>query len=182
MAISRFPSLLHASRKLSHLKLRLKSSARLFPKQHRFISIPPPSCHPSHHSSPSLSKNFLALCASNYYDGCLFHRNIKGFMIQAGDPTGTGKAGQSIWGKPFPDEIRSTLKVHTLRSILHAHRSAIAVGIRWRLCSSFIPAYSSTPVASSQWQILDLTPTSLNSSSHMLNRHILIQNTPSLAR
>lgn len=32
-------------------------------------------------------------------------------MIQAGDPAGTGKGGQSIWGKPFPDEIRSTLKV-----------------------------------------------------------------------
>jgi hypothetical protein len=33
-------------------------------------------------------------------------------MIQTGDPTGTGKGGQSIWGKPFPDEIRSTLKVY----------------------------------------------------------------------
>lgn len=38
-------------------------------------------------------------------------RNIKGFMIQTGDPTGTGKGGQSIWGKPFADEVRSTLKV-----------------------------------------------------------------------
>ncbi|KAG6902847.1 Peptidyl-prolyl cis-trans isomerase cyp10 [Termitomyces sp. Mi166 len=54
--------------------------------------------------------NFLALCASNYYDGCIFHRNIKGFMIQTGDPTGQGKGGQSIWGKPFSDEVRSTLK------------------------------------------------------------------------
>jgi hypothetical protein len=68
-----------------------------------------PSC-PWRMSYPSL-KNFLALCGSNYYDGCLFHRNIKGFMTQAGDPTGTGKGGQSIWGKPFPDEIRTTLKV-----------------------------------------------------------------------
>ena len=56
-------------------------------------------------------QNFLALCAANYYDGCLFHRNIKGFMIQTGDPSGTGKGGQSIWGNPFADEIRSTLKV-----------------------------------------------------------------------
>lgn len=37
--------------------------------------------------------------------------NIKGFMIQTGDPTGTGKGGQSIWGKPFADEVRGTLKV-----------------------------------------------------------------------
>jgi cyclophilin family peptidyl-prolyl cis-trans isomerase len=51
-------------------------------------------------------------------------------MIQAGDPTGTGKGGQSIWGKPFPDEIRSTLKVGTsLRSILHADRNAVTIGV-----------------------------------------------------
>ncbi|KAJ4477384.1 cyclophilin-like domain-containing protein [Lentinula aciculospora] len=59
---------------------------------------------------PKAAENYLALCASNYYDGCIFHRNIKGFMIQTGDPTGSGKGGQSIWGKPFADEIRSTLK------------------------------------------------------------------------
>ncbi|EIM90840.1 cyclophilin-like protein [Stereum hirsutum FP-91666 SS1] len=59
---------------------------------------------------PKTAENFLALCASNYYDGCIFHRNIKGFMIQTGDPSGSGKGGQSIWGKPFPDELRSTLK------------------------------------------------------------------------
>ncbi|GEM09283.1 peptidyl-prolyl cis-trans isomerase-like 3 [Rhodotorula toruloides] len=59
---------------------------------------------------PKCAENFLALAASGQYDGCLFHRNIKGFMIQTGDPTGTGKGGQSIWGRPFPDEVRSTLK------------------------------------------------------------------------
>ncbi|GJJ08373.1 Peptidyl-prolyl cis-trans isomerase cyp10 [Clathrus columnatus] len=59
---------------------------------------------------PKAAENFLALCASNAYDNTLFHRNIKGFMVQGGDPTGTGKGGQSIWGKPFADELRSTLK------------------------------------------------------------------------
>jgi len=39
------------------------------------------------------------------------NRNIKGFMIQGGDPTGTGKGGQSIWGQPFADEITQELKV-----------------------------------------------------------------------
>jgi len=58
-----------------------------------------------------LTQNFLALCASGYYDGTIFHRNIKGFMIQGGDPTGTGKGGTSIWGKKFNDEIRESLKV-----------------------------------------------------------------------
>ncbi|KAH6913436.1 cyclophilin-like domain-containing protein [Coprinopsis sp. MPI-PUGE-AT-0042] len=59
---------------------------------------------------PKAAENFLALCASGYFDGCIFHRNIKGFIVQTGDPSGTGKTGQSIWGAPFEDEIRSTLK------------------------------------------------------------------------
>jgi peptidyl-prolyl cis-trans isomerase-like 3 len=56
-------------------------------------------------------QNFLALCASNYYDNTVFHRNIKGFMIQGGDPTGTGKGGQSIYGKHFQDELVDELTV-----------------------------------------------------------------------
>ncbi|KAL7322044.1 Peptidyl-prolyl cis-trans isomerase cyp10, variant 2 [Mucor circinelloides] len=65
-------------------------------------------------SVPKTAENFLALCASGYYDNNTFHRNIPGFMIQTGDPTGTGKGGNSIWGRKFNDEIRSTLKVmHT---------------------------------------------------------------------
>ncbi|BAT74504.1 peptidyl-prolyl cis-trans isomerase CYP18-1 isoform X1 [Vigna umbellata] len=69
------------------------------------------------HESGLLGNNFLALCASGYYDGTVFHRNIKGFMIQGGDPTGTGKGGTSIWGKKFNDEIRESLK-HNARGIL----------------------------------------------------------------
>eukprot|EP00249_Psilotum_nudum_P006121 c19473_g1_i1 orf=223-630(+) len=61
--------------------------------------------------------NFLALCARGYYDGTIFHRNIKGFMIQGGDPTGTGRGGTSIWGRKFNDEIRESLK-HNARGIL----------------------------------------------------------------
>ncbi|KIY69112.1 peptidyl-prolyl cis-trans isomerase-like 3 [Cylindrobasidium torrendii FP15055 ss-10] len=59
---------------------------------------------------PKTAQNFLALCAANYYDNTIFHRNIKNFMVQGGDPSGNGKGGQSIWGAPFPDELRSTLK------------------------------------------------------------------------
>lgn len=66
---------------------------------------------------PMASENFLALCASGYYDGCLFHRNIKGFMVQTGDPTGTGKGGQSIWGRKFEDEIDDTLR-HNVRGVV----------------------------------------------------------------
>ncbi|XP_019228360.1 PREDICTED: peptidyl-prolyl cis-trans isomerase CYP18-1 isoform X1 [Nicotiana attenuata] len=71
----------------------------------------------SRNSQGSAIQNFLALCASGYYDGTIFHRNIKGFMIQGGDPTGTGKGGTSIWGKKFNDEIRESLK-HNARGIL----------------------------------------------------------------
>ena len=58
-------------------------------------------------SCPRTAFNFLALAASGYYDDTLFHRNVKGFMVQGGDPTGTGKGGESIWGGKFQDEIRS---------------------------------------------------------------------------
>ncbi|ODO00596.1 peptidyl-prolyl cis-trans isomerase-like 3 [Cryptococcus wingfieldii CBS 7118] len=61
-------------------------------------------------SVPRTAENFLALCASGSYDNTLFHRNIKSFMVQGGDPTGTGKGGMSIWGRPFSDEIRQTLR------------------------------------------------------------------------
>ncbi|XP_076787993.1 peptidyl-prolyl cis-trans isomerase-like 3 isoform X4 [Arvicanthis niloticus] len=61
--------------------------------------------------TPKTCENFLALCASNYYNGCVFHRNIKGFMVQTGDPTGTGRGGSSIWGKKFEDEYSEYLKV-----------------------------------------------------------------------
>ena len=46
------------------------------------------------------SYNFLALCASGYYDNTLIHRNIKDFMVQMGDPTGTGKGGSVSCSRP----------------------------------------------------------------------------------
>lgn len=54
--------------------------------------------------APKATENFLKLAEEKYYDGLTFHRVIKDFMIQGGDPTGTGAGGESIWGKPFEDE------------------------------------------------------------------------------
>ncbi len=54
--------------------------------------------------APKACENFTALVKKGYYNGTIFHRVIKGFMIQGGDPTGTGRGGASIWGKPFEDE------------------------------------------------------------------------------
>jgi len=66
---------------------------------------------------PKTTHNFLALAASDYYNDCLFHRNIKGFMVQTGDPGGTGKGGVSIWGGKFGDEITDGLK-HDARGVV----------------------------------------------------------------
>lgn len=66
---------------------------------------------------PKTCENFLALAASDYYNENLFHRNIKGFMIQTGDPTNTGKGGKSIWGSKFNDEITDSLK-HNAKGIV----------------------------------------------------------------
>jgi len=66
---------------------------------------------------PRTAKNFLALCASGYYNGTVFHRNIKKFIVQGGDPTGTGKGGKSIFGKYFDDEIVESLK-HDQRGVV----------------------------------------------------------------
>lgn len=68
-------------------------------------------------SCPKACENFLALCASDYYNGCLFHRNIKGFIVQTGDPTHTGKGGNSIWGRKFEDEFKDNLK-HSVRGMI----------------------------------------------------------------
>src|SRR5262245_19857480 len=55
--------------------------------------------------APNAVENFRLLAEHGYYDGLIFHRTIKGFMIQGGDPKGNGTGGQSAWGKPFVDEI-----------------------------------------------------------------------------
>lgn len=55
--------------------------------------------------TPITIKNFVTLSVKGYYNGLIFHRVIKDFMIQGGDPTGTGEGGESIYGKDFEDEI-----------------------------------------------------------------------------
>lgn len=62
--------------------------------------------------APKTTENFITLAERGYYDGIIFHRVIKGFMIQGGDPTGTGRGGESAWGGRFNDEINSSSPVY----------------------------------------------------------------------
>ena len=55
--------------------------------------------------APKAVENFTTHAKNGYYDGLIFHRVIKDFMIQGGDPKGNGTGGESIWGKPFEDEF-----------------------------------------------------------------------------
>jgi peptidyl-prolyl cis-trans isomerase B (cyclophilin B) len=59
--------------------------------------------------APKAVENFITHSENGYYDGLIFHRVIKGFMIQGGDPEGTGMGGESIYGEPFENEISPNL-------------------------------------------------------------------------
>lgn len=71
--------------------------------------------------APKAVENFKTLAKDGYYDGVIFHRVIEDFMIQTGDPTGTGAGGESCWGQDFEDEISEKL---------HFYRGALAMANR----------------------------------------------------
>jgi cyclophilin family peptidyl-prolyl cis-trans isomerase len=60
-------------------------------------------------AAPKAVENFKGLIRKGYYNGLTFHRVIKDFMVQTGDPTGTGRGGESIWSKSFADEFNANL-------------------------------------------------------------------------
>ena len=51
--------------------------------------------------TPKACRNFVQLCLEGYYNGTIFHRLVHDFIVQGGDPTGTGHGGESVYGKPF---------------------------------------------------------------------------------
>jgi peptidyl-prolyl cis-trans isomerase-like protein 2 len=89
--------------------------------------------------APKAVWNFVKLAQRGYYSGTVFHRNIKGFMIQGGDPTGTGRGGQSVWGKPFEDEFDGPEK--------HDRRGTISMANKGKNTntSQFFITYRQTP-------------------------------------
>jgi len=66
--------------------------------------------------APKTVENFVTHAKNGYYNGIIFHRVIKDFMIQGGDPLGTGIGGESIWGGTFEDEF--DMELHNLRGAL----------------------------------------------------------------
>ncbi|KAJ2492032.1 Peptidyl-prolyl isomerase cwc27 [Coemansia sp. RSA 2050] len=67
--------------------------------------------------SPKACRNFIQLCLEGFYDNTIFHRAVPGWIVQGGDPTGTGEGGESIYGAPFADEFHSRLRF-TRRGLL----------------------------------------------------------------
>lgn len=68
-----------------------------------FLDLYPDRC-------PKTVENFTRLAAKGYYDNLIFHRVIRNFMLQTGDPLGNGTGGESIWGKEFEDEFSTSLR------------------------------------------------------------------------
>ena len=71
--------------------------------------------------APVTARNFKALARRGYYDNTIFHRVIKDFMVQGGDPTGTGKGGESAYGGKFEDEASS------LRTLKHVGAGVLSM-------------------------------------------------------
>lgn len=67
-------------------------------------------------AAPKAVENFVTHAKDGYYTGIIFHRVIPDFMIQGGDPTGTGRGGESIWGDSFEDEF--SVDYHNIRGAL----------------------------------------------------------------
>lgn len=101
--------------------------------------------------APKAVMNFVNLAEDGYYNGTTFHRVINDFMIQGGDPEGTGRGGQSFWGKPFEDEFSQ--KLYNFRGALcMANRGSNTNGSQFYIVqeSSYDPA-AAAPYVNSGW-------------------------------
>ncbi len=86
--------------------------------------------------APLAVANFVGHIQNGYYNDLIFHRVIDGFMIQGGDPLGTGTGGQSIWGKPFPDEFNDALRFDQLGLLAMANSGPTTNGSQFFITTS----------------------------------------------
>jgi peptidylprolyl isomerase len=89
--------------------------------------------------APKTCENFIGLVQKDYYKDVLFHRVIKNFMIQGGDPTGTGAGGESIWGKPFADECSVKVKFNRPGLLAMANRGPNTNGSQFFITTAATP-------------------------------------------
>lgn len=89
--------------------------------------------------APKTTENFLGLAKEGYYDGIIFHRVITEFMIQGGDPTGTGRGGQSLWGKPFEDECSPELSFNKRGLLAMANAGPNTNGSQFFITTALTP-------------------------------------------
>ena len=90
-------------------------------------------------AAPKTCENFVGLVNKQYYDGLIFHRIIKDFMIQGGDPTGTGAGGESIWGKSFGDECTPSVKFDKPGLLAMANRGPNTNGSQFFITTAVTP-------------------------------------------
>jgi peptidylprolyl isomerase len=89
--------------------------------------------------APKTCENFLGLVKKGYYDGVVFHRVIKDFMIQGGDPTGTGRGGDSFFGGTFEDEVKREVKFDQKGLLAMANRGPNTNGSQFFITTSLTP-------------------------------------------
>ncbi len=89
--------------------------------------------------APKTCENFLGLVRNGYYEGTTFHRIIKDFMIQGGDPTATGAGGQSIWNKNFADEFSPSAKFDRVGLLAMANRGPNTNGSQFFITTAKTP-------------------------------------------
>jgi peptidylprolyl isomerase len=89
--------------------------------------------------APKACENFTKLAEKGYYNGLIFHRVIKDFMIQGGDPTGTGSGGKSIWGKPFEDEVSPMAKFDSVGILAMANAGPNTNGSQFFITTAKTP-------------------------------------------
>ena len=89
--------------------------------------------------APKTVENFVGLVEKGYYNGIIFHRVIEEFMIQGGDPTGTGTGGQSIWGKNFADEFQPNVSFDRPYLLAMANRGPNTNGSQFFITTAKTP-------------------------------------------
>ncbi len=89
--------------------------------------------------APKACENFIGLAKKGYYNNVIFHRVIKGFMIQGGDPTGTGRGGDSIWNKTFEDETSPQVKFDRPGLLAMANRGPSTNGSQFFITCAATP-------------------------------------------